>query len=67
MVVIGTVVRSATPMKPQRNEVVRRDQKGSAITRKVAYELTLARTQFLRDSGYTVVEKWEHETPAPWT
>ena len=24
------------------------------------------RTKHLRASGYTVVEKWEHETPAPW-
>ena len=37
------------------------------MTRKVAYGLTLMRTKFLRDSGYTVVEKWEHEAPAPWT
>ena len=51
----------------QQNEVVNRDKKGKAITRKVAYELTLARTKFLRDSGYTVVEKWEHEAPAPGT
>ena len=46
--------------------MVRRDNQGRAITRKVAYGLTLARTQFLRDSGYTVVEKWEHEEPTPW-
>ena len=42
-------------------------EKGQAITRKIVHELTLARAQFLRDSGYTVVEKWEHEAPAPWT
>ena len=24
------------------------------------------RAQFLRESGYTVVKKWEHEKPAPW-
>ena len=36
------------------------------MKRKDAYGLTLMRTKFLRDSGYTVVEKWEHEKPAPW-
>ena len=41
--------------------------RGKAITRKVAYGLTLMRTKQLRDAGYTVVEKWEHEAPAPWT
>ena len=55
------------PTEAEGNDVVRRDNQGNAITRKVAYELTLARTKHLRDSGYTVVEKWEHEAPAPWT
>ena len=41
--------------------------RGRAITRKVAYGLTLMRTKQLRDAGYTVVEKWEHEAPVPWT
>ena len=59
--------RQCYPDKAQRTEVVRRDPKGRPITRKTAYGLTRMRTQFLRDSGYTVVEKWEHETPAPWT
>ena len=58
--------RKCYPDKAQQNEVVRRDSQGRAITRKVSYGLTLARTQFLRDSGYTVVEKWEHEEPTPW-
>ena len=40
--------------------------RGKAITRKVAYGLTLQRAKHLRDAGYTVVEKWEHEAPAPW-
>ena len=46
--------------------LTRRDGEGNPITRKDAYGLTLMRTQFLRESGYTVVEKWEHEAPAPW-
>ena len=37
-----------------------------SMSRKTAYELTLMRTQFLRKEGYRVVEKWEHEKPAPW-
>ena len=50
----------------ERKEVIRMDR-GKAITRKVAYGLTLMRAKQLRDAGYTVVEKWEHEAPAPWT
>ena len=46
--------------------ITRRDREGQPMKRKDAYGLTLMRTQFLRDSGYTVVEKWEHETPTPW-
>ena len=55
------------PTAAERKKVVRRDKQGRAITRKAAYELSLQRTKHLRDSGYTVVEKWEHEAPAPWT
>ena len=54
----------------ERTEVIRRtDKQGKAMTRKFAYGLTLQRAQHLRDAGYTVVEKWEHEDPdpAPWT
>ena len=54
------------PYASQRKEVVRRDRQGRAITRKVAYGLALMRTNHLRASGYTVVEKWEHEEPTPW-
>ena len=36
------------------------------MSRETAYELTLIRTQFLREGGYRVVEKWEHENPTPW-
>ena len=46
--------------------ITRRDTQGQPMRRKDAYGLTLQRTQFLRDSGYTVVEKWEHEEPTPW-
>ena len=51
----------------EQNVVIRKDRQANAITRKVAYELTLAQAKSLRDSGYTVVEKWEHEEPTPWT
>ena len=53
----------------ERTEGIRRtDKQGKVMTRKVAYGLTLQRAQHLRDAGYTVVEKWEHEDPdpAPW-
>ena len=53
-------------MTKQGNWVTRLDSQGQPLKRKDAYGLTLMRTQFLRDSGYTVVEKWEHEKPAPW-
>ena len=45
---------------------MRRDKHGRVITRKDSYGLTLQRTQYLRDAGYTVIEKWEHEEPTPW-
>ena len=50
----------------QGNVITRRDSQGKPMKRKDAYSLILQRTQFLRDSGYTVVEKWEHEEPTPW-
>ena len=59
------VAESATPRPP--NE--KRWYAGTARagqSRKVAYGLTLMRTKQLRDAGYTVVEKWEHEEPTPW-
>ena len=37
------------------------------MRRKDAYGLTLKRTKLLEAAGYTVVEKWEHEKPTPWT
>ena len=46
--------------------LARLDSQGQPMRRKDAYGLTLQRTQHLRDSGYTVVEKWEHEKPTPW-
>ena len=46
--------------------ITRRDTQGQPLKREDAYDLTLIRTQFLRERGYTVVEKWEHEKPTPW-
>ena len=46
--------------------VVRFNTQGEPMTRQSAYDLTLIRTKALRESGYRVVEKWEHETPTPW-
>ena len=50
----------------ERQEAVRRDKQGRIITRQEAYDDTLKRAQALRDSGYTVVEKSDHEEPTPW-
>ena len=60
--------RSATVvyLDKQGEWVVRWDTQGQPMKRKDAYDLTLIRTQFLREGGYTVVEKWEHEKPTPW-
>ena len=58
----GTVSR----LNKQGELVTRLDSEGQPLKRKDAYGLTLMRTQFLGDSGYRVVEKWEHEKPAPW-
>ena len=54
------------PSPAEREEVVWRDKQGRLIKRETAYALTLRRTEHLRTSGYTVVEKWEHEEPTPW-
>ena len=54
------------PAPAEREVVVWQDKQGRLIKRKDAYSLTLQRTQHLRDSGYAVVEKWEHEEPTPW-
>ena len=50
----------------QGNMITRLDSQGQPMRLKDAYGLTLMRTQHLRDSGYRVVEKWEHEKPTPW-
>ena len=50
----------------QRDNIMRHDRKGNPITRKVAYQRTVKRTQLLREAGYTVVERWSHEQPRPW-
>ena len=53
--------------KTRRGKVITRlDTKKKPMNRKTAYELTLKRTQDLRQEGYRVVEKWEHEKPTPW-
>ena len=53
--------------KTRQGKVIPRlDTEKKPMNRKTAYELTLQRTQFLRKEGYRVVEKWEHEKPAPW-
>ena len=31
-----------------------------------AYQRAVQRTKFMREAGYTVVERWEHEQPRPW-
>ena len=54
------------PSPADREKVVRQDKQGRLFKRKDVYSLTLQRTQHLRNSGYTVVEKWEHEEPTPW-
>ena len=50
----------------QGDKVLRHDRQGNPITRKVAYQRTVRRTQLLRAAGYTVVERWSHEAPRPW-
>ena len=53
--------------KTRQGKVIPRlDTEKRPMSRKIAYELTLMRTQFLRKEGYRVVEKWEHEKPTPW-
>ena len=53
--------------KTEQGKVITRlDTQGQAMRRKDAYGLTLQRTQFLHEEGYTVIEKWEHEKPTPW-
>ena len=50
----------------QGDKVLRHDRQGNPITRKVAYQRTVRRTQLLRAAGYTVAERWSHEAPRPW-
>ena len=59
---MGSVLQTTKQGKVQ----TRLDGQGQPMSRKVAYGLTLQRAKFLRDSGYRVVEKWEHEKPTPW-
>ena len=57
----GTVAQ----LNKQGEFVVRGDSQGQPMKRKDAYDLTLMRAKFLRDSGYTVVEKWETRKARP--
>ena len=42
------------------------DRKGNQTARAQAFQRTLARSQTLRNCGYTVVELWEHEAHADY-
>ena len=66
MAAIGMVASSAThPLLSERKWCGGTSRAGCSSER-MLYSLTLQRTQHLRDSDYTVVEKWEHEEPTPW-
>ena len=54
------------PHPEQRTEVIHVDKNGNETTRKIAYLKTLARSEVIRNSGYNLVERWEHERPRPW-
>ena len=46
--------------------MIRVDKNGNEITREIAYQRTLKRSEVIRASGYKLVERWEHEGPRPW-
>ena len=54
------------PNPEQRTEVIRFDKNGKETTREIAYLKTLARSEEIRNLGYNLVERWEHEKPSPW-
>ena len=54
------------PNPEQRTEVIRSDKNGKETTREIAYLKTLARSDEIRNLGYNLVERWEHEQPCPW-
>ena len=54
------------PKAEERTQIISHDHKGNPITMEVAYQRTVQRAKFMREAGYTVVERWEHEQPAPW-
>ena len=54
------------PNPEQRTEVIRIDKNGKETTREIAYLKTLARSDEIRNLGYNLVERWEHEEPSPW-
>ena len=53
------------PNPEQRTEVIHVD-KDKETTREFAYLKTLARSEVIRNTGYNLVERWEHERPRPW-
>ena len=66
MVATGTVVFSASRNPEQRTQVIHVDKNGKETTREFAYLKMLARSEVIRNSGYNLVERWEHEEPRPW-
>ena len=54
------------PHPEQRIEVIHVDKKGIETTREIAYLKTLPPSEDIRNSGYNLVERWEHEGPRPW-
>ena len=41
-------------------------KKDSPVTREIAYQQTLKREAKIRDAGYRLVVRWQHEWPKPW-
>ena len=54
------------PNPEQRTEVIRTDKNGKETTREIAYLKTLARSDEIRNLGYNLVERLEHEESSPW-
>ena len=54
------------PKAEVRTQIIRRDRNGNPTTMEAAYQRTVQRTKFMREAGYTVVKRWEHEHPRPW-
>lgn len=54
------------PEFDQRYELIYIDREGNPVTRNMAYQNPVQKLQSLREAGYNVVERWEHEEPRPW-